>query len=175
MSGKGALERHFERLIFRARWLMVPFYVGLIVTLAMLLFHFIMDLVAGVLTLPGMTDKDLIVLILKLIDLSLGGNLLVVVVLAGYENFVSRMEGVSEAERAGWMGKVDFSGLKLKLIGSIVAISAVHLLQEFMSMHDVDKTDLAWMLAIHGMFVLSGVVLALMDRIAGNMKDGAAS
>jgi uncharacterized protein (TIGR00645 family) len=167
MTPLAALERAFERLMFSSRWLLAPFYLGLIVTLAMLLVRFGASLFGVIEKLPDMSDTDMVLAALKLIDLSLVANLLLVVILAGYENFVSRLQSIPESERAGWMGKVDFSGIKIKLIGSIVAISAIHLLEDFLSIHDIDKTDLAWMLGVHAVFIASGVVLAVMDRLAG--------
>jgi uncharacterized protein (TIGR00645 family) len=102
---------------------------------------------------------------LTLIDLSLAGNLVLMVIFSGYENFVSKIDVASHKDRPDWMGTVDFSGLKLKLIASIVAISGIHLLKSFMSIDEMDKGNLMWLLVLHGTFVLSGVLLALMDYI----------
>jgi uncharacterized protein (TIGR00645 family) len=93
------------------------------------------------------------------------------VIFAGYENFVSRIDVGENAHRPNWMGTVDFSGLKIKLIGSIVAISGVHLLKQFMNMEAVNKEDLKWMLVTHAAFVISGVLLAVMDYCASRTKS----
>jgi uncharacterized protein (TIGR00645 family) len=159
------LERALESLIFRSRWVMAPFYLGLVLSLVMLLVKFVQELAH---ILPGvleMTETQMILVILSLIDMSLAGNLLLMVIFAGYENFVSKIDTGDHVDRPDWMGKVDFSGLKLKLIASIVAISGIHLLKVFMNVAGQDKTDLAWMVGIHMTFVVSGVLLALMDRI----------
>ena len=103
---------------------------------------------------------------LTLIDLSLAGNLVLMVIFSGYENFVSKIDVASHKDRPDWMGTVDFSGLKLKLIASIVAISGIHLLKSFMSIEDMNKDNLMWLLILHGTFVVSGVLLALMDYIS---------
>ncbi|MSO65518.1 MAG: TIGR00645 family protein [Alphaproteobacteria bacterium] len=160
------IETSLERFIFASRWLMAPFYVGLVGALAVLLVKFVQELLhllPNVLMLP---EKEIIVMVLALIDLSLAGNLLLMVIFAGYENFVSKIDTGDHEDRPEWMGHVDFSGLKLKLIASIVAISGIHLLKSFMSVHTADKTDLMWMAILHGTFVGSGVLLAIMDRIA---------
>jgi uncharacterized protein (TIGR00645 family) len=85
------------------------------------------------------------------------------VVFAGYENFVSRMDLEGNPDKPAWMGRVDFSNMKLKLIASIIAISVIHLLKSFMSIETADKHDLVWLMILHGVFLISGIVLALMD------------
>ena len=108
-------------------------------------------------------------MVLSLIDLSLAGNLLLIVIFSGYENFVSKIDTGADEDRPGWMGTVDFSGLKMKLIASIVAISAIALLKAFMRLAEGDSVDdrhLMWLVGIHLTFVVSGVMLALMDLLA---------
>jgi len=102
---------------------------------------------------------------LSLIDLSLAGNLVLMVIFSGYENFVSKIDIASHEDRPDWMGTVDFSGLKLKLIASIVAISGIHLLKSFMAIDSINKENLMWLLILHGTFVASGVLLAVMDYV----------
>ncbi len=160
-------ERTIETVIFASRWLMAPFYLGLVVSLGMLMVKFVQELIELVPEVLHLKDTEIIVGALSLIDLSLAGNLLLMVIFAGYENFVSKIDVAHHKDRPEWMGKVDFSGLKLKLIASIVAISGIHLLKSFMNVAEMDKTDLLWLVIIHGTFVGSGVLLAIMDRIAG--------
>src|SRR5207302_5929366 len=123
-----------------------------------------------VLTIPfvlSMQERDLVMLVLSIIDLALLGNLVLMVAFAWYENFVSKMHSRAEHEdRPDWMGYIDFSGLKLKVLGSIVAISAIHLLRTFMNVAQLEKDDVGWQLAIHLGFVISGVLLAWMDRLS---------
>lgn len=157
------IERNLERLIFASRWVMAPFYLGLVVALALLLVKFAQELIHVVPAVIDMSETAVILAVLTLIDLSLAGNLLLMVIFAGYENFVSKIDTGDSEDRPDWMGKVDFSGLKLKLIASIVAISGIHLLRSFMAVAEMDKDNLYWMLIIHATFVLSGVLLAGMD------------
>lgn len=160
------VERSLEKFIFGSRWLMAPFYLGLIGALVILLVKFLQELFHLVPLTLALEEQQIIVMVLSLVDLSLAGNLLLMVIFAGYENFVSKIDTGDHEDRPEWMGKVDFSGLKLKLLASIVAISGIHLLKAFMSVHEVDKTDLMWMVIVHGTFVGSGVLLALMDWIS---------
>jgi uncharacterized protein (TIGR00645 family) len=122
-------EARFERVLFASRWLMAPMYFGLALSLAMLTFVFLRELVYYAPQVLTMTAEKTILVILTLIDLSLAANLLVIVLFSGYENFVSKLDIDAGDDRPDWMGKVDFSGLKMKLIASIVAISGIHLLK----------------------------------------------
>ena len=160
------LERQLEKTIFASRWLMAPFYLGLSVCLGILTIKFLQELIHIIPNTLAMTENQMILAILSLIDLSLAGNLLLMVIFAGYENFVSKIDTGGHEDRPDWMGKVDFSGLKLKLIASIVAISGIHLLKAFMNVDGIPPHNLGWMVGIHMTFVVSGVLLALMDRIA---------
>jgi len=165
---KPAAERLLERGLFNARWLMAPFYVGLIVALLALLWAFGAELIHELSRLTSMTTEDAILMALALIDLSLAGNLVLIVVFSGYENFVSKIDTGDHEDRPDWMGTVDFSGLKMKLIASITAISAIALLRAFMRIGEqgVDEAKLLWMVILHLTFVVSGVLLALMDWLS---------
>jgi uncharacterized protein (TIGR00645 family) len=160
-----ALEHALEWILFGSRWLMAPVYLGLVAALCALLFTFFGQLIALVPQLPGMKETSVVLALLMLIDLSLVGNLLITVILAGYENFVSRMSTDTHKDWPGWIGKVDFSGMKLKLIASIAAISAIHLLEVFLTPEKLDLTTVGWLIAIQLSIVLSGVLLAVMDYI----------
>lgn len=169
MSQKPTVEVRLERGLFAARWLMAPLYVGLAASLGMLVVIFVKELAYYLPKTFGLTADQGILAILTLIDLSLAANLLLIVLFSGYENFVSKLDIPDTADRPDWMGKVDFSGLKMKLIASIVAISGIHLLKVFMALGKGDPaatpaaTTLQWMVIIHLTFVASGVLLALMD------------
>jgi len=158
-------ERILETFLFASRWALAPFYVGLVIVLAVLLVKFMQELGSFLWTVFEIKDTDAILGVLTLVDLSLVANLLIMIILAGYENFVSRIDHADHENRPEWMGKVDFGDLKLKLIGSIVAISGIHLLKAFMNAHAHDSVTLAWLVGIHLTFVVSGVLLALMDRL----------
>lgn len=162
------IERRFEQIIFASRWLLAPFYLGLVIALALLLVKFTQEVFHIVPHVLDMAEKDVLLAVLTLIDLSLAGNLLLMVIFSGYENFVSKIDVANHEDRPDWMGKVDFGGLKLKLIASIVAISGIHLLKAFMNLPNVAHDELMWLVIVHMTFVVSGVLLALMDRLEGH-------
>lgn len=165
----GPVERKMERVIFFSRWLMAPFYLGLIIAAVVLLIHFAMELFHFILDALSASESDIILGVLTLVDLTLITSLVLIVVFSGYENFVSRIDPKEHPGWPEWMSKIDFVGLKQKLMGSIVAISAVQLLKAFMNLNiGSDWTYLAWLTGIHLVFVLSAVLLALTDRISGD-------
>jgi uncharacterized protein (TIGR00645 family) len=172
---KPRLESILERGLFASRWLMAPFYVGLVVTLAAMLVVFFQELFRELPHVLSMTPEDAILMALTLIDLSLAANLLVIVTLSGYENFVSKIDTASHEDRPDWMGTVDFSGLKMKLIASIVAISAIALLKSFLKLSEpgtpLDEPRLLWLVIVHLSFVVSGVLLALMDWLNSKVSS----
>jgi uncharacterized protein (TIGR00645 family) len=162
-------ENHLERFLFNSRWLLAPFYVGLVFGLALLLYHFVVEFIHFATIIPQATERDVILGLLSLIDLSFTGNLVVIVIFSGYENFVSKIN-VSDHDRPEWMTKVDFGGLKQKLATSIVAISAIELLKGFMNIDKYDTTRLAWLAGIHVVFLFSLLVVVLADRLSAPMK-----
>ncbi len=177
MAQKPDLETRFERGLFASRWLMAPMYLGLVVALFMLAVIFAKELIyyfpqLFVVGPDAMSAEEGILVVLTLIDLTLAGNLLLIVLFSGYENFVSKLDIAETVDRPSWMGTVDFSGLKMKLIASIVAISGIHLLKQFMEIGDdvptraINEPELMWLVIIHLTFVCSGVLLALMDWLA---------
>lgn len=165
MHRRNPIEHALEVTLFQGRWLLAPFYLGLIGALVLLLVKFVQEFLHVAPSILDIKESQLILAVLSLIDLSLAANLLLMVVLAGYENFVSKIDLEGHPDKPDWMGKIDFGGMKLKLIASIVAISAIHLLKAFMDIQNTDKTNLAWLVGIHMAFVVSGVLLALMDFI----------
>ena len=171
---KPLLETWLERGLFASRWLMAPFYVGLVIALAAMIVVFFQELFHELPHLLEMKPEDAIMLALSLIDLSLAANLLVIVILSGYENFVSKIDTASHEDRPDWMGTVDFSGLKMKLIASIVAISAIALLKAFLKLSEpgeaFDQTRLMWLVIVHLSFVISGALLAVMDWLNGKVE-----
>lgn len=169
------LESLFERTLFASRWVMAPFYLGLAVGIVLLLVKFLQELFHAVSHVITMSESEIVLSVLALIDLSLAANLLLLVIFSGYENFVSKLDIGEHRDRPEWMGKIDYSGMKLKLVASIVAISAIQLLRAFMNIENRDNVELAWLVGIHMTFVVSGVLLALMDRLTesseGHGKD----
>jgi uncharacterized protein (TIGR00645 family) len=159
------VEHAFEKVLFNSRWLMAPFYLGLVVSLAVLLYKFVEMLWEFILHAPHAKESDIILGVLSLIDVSLTGNLILIVVFSGYENFVSRIDPGGHPDWPEWMTKVDFAGLKQKLLASIVAISAIQVLKAFMSIDtSFDAQKMTWLVIVHLVFVVSALVLALSDR-----------
>ncbi len=162
----GLAERWLEETLFASRWLIAPFYVGLAASLFLLLIKFGQKAFALAAKVTEGDSNDMIVGVLSLIDLSLMGNLVIMVIFAGYENFVSRFDLDSHRDKPDWMGHVGFGDLKIKLMTSIIAISAIQLLEAFMNIDEVPERDVIWLVAIHLTFVTSGVLLTLMDRLS---------
>lgn len=165
------MEQFFENLIFRSRWVLAPMYLGLVGGLMVLLVKFGEEFLHIVMHLMDISEREAVLSILALVDITLVANLLIMVIFSGYENFVSKIDVEGHVDKPDWMGKVDYSGLKLKLIGSIVAISAIDLLKIFMhistpGVEHPTNDQIAWMVGIHVTFIVSGVLFALMDRIA---------
>lgn len=168
------LENAFEHFLFTSRWLMAPVYLALVLSMVLLLVKAMKQLwvlAANIFTADGDT---IIVGILSIVDISLIMNLLIIIIFSGYENFVSKMEDLhGHADRPDWMGHIGFTDLKIKLIGSIVAISGIELLKSFMALANPtipvemkpSNIELAWLVGIHLTFVVSGVLYAWMDRI----------
>jgi uncharacterized protein (TIGR00645 family) len=161
-----AIERLLERGLFASRWFMAPFYIGLVVALLVLLAAFVRTIVLELPKVANLDEAKVILWVLTLVDLSLAANLILMVIFAGYENFVSKMDINDHPDRPAWMGTIDFSAMKLKLVASIVAISAIQLLKVFMSVASYSQESIILLIAIHVTFVVSGVLLALMDYIA---------
>ncbi|MGF1642300.1 MAG: TIGR00645 family protein [Thiotrichales bacterium] len=161
------VEHELEKFIFNSRWLLAPFYLGLVAAIGLLLLKFIKAFIA---TLPIVFDgsgSEAMLAILTLVDITLVANLLLIIIFAGYENFISKIDTQGSEDRPEWMGHVGFSDLKLKLIGSIVAISGIELLKYFVNVGQHTDHDLMWVVIIHVTLVFSGVMFALMDRISG--------
>ena len=167
------VEKGLESILFNSRWLMAPYYLGLVVSLAVLLLKFCMLLWEFVVHAPGFKESDIILGVLSLIDVLLTGNLILIVVFSGYENFVSKIDPGGHPDWPDWMTKVDFGGLKQKLLASIVAISAIQVLKAFMNIDTAfDAQKLGWLVGVHLAFVVSAVMLALSDRWSGGDHGG---
>lgn len=162
------VEHGLEVSLFASRWLLAPMYLGLVAALAVLVIKFGQNLIELIAAAGHYDFHELSLAILGLLDVTLLANLILIVIFAGYENFVSKMSIASDSEdRPYWMGHVDFSGLKIKLIGSLVAISSIELLKDFMMASAVeDYTVTGWRIGLHVTFVVSGVLFAVMDFIA---------
>lgn len=158
------MEQFLERVMYSARWILAPIYLGLSLALLMLGVKFFQELIHVVPVLLETSEADLILLTLSLIDLTLVGGLLVMVMISGYENFVSQLD-VEGQEKLGWLGKVDSATLKSKVAASIVAISSIHLLKVFMNAQNVPNEKLMWYVLIHLTFVVSAFGMGYLDKL----------
>ena len=159
------IESLLEKTIFASRWILAPFYLGLSLSLLVLLYEFIHEIIDFIKIVNSTDIAGVLLFILSLVDISLAGNLLIIVIFSGYENFVSKIDVKNHEDKPDWMGHVDFTDLKIKLISSIVAISGIHLLKIFMNLNNYDKDKIILYVVVHLSFVISGVLLALMDFI----------
>jgi uncharacterized protein (TIGR00645 family) len=164
------LELGIERLIIGSRWLQAPLYLGLLVVLAVVVIKFpfkIWELVQRALIVE---EADLVLAVLSLVDLIMVANLVVMVIISGYENFVSHIDTEGITDKLSWFGKLDAGSLKIKLASSIVAISSIHLLQRFLEANTVSNDKLYVLMAMHLTFVLSALMLTYIDRLASTKK-----
>jgi len=164
------IQHFLEVFIFGARWLLAPLYIGLVGALGLLLWRYGIEFMSLATHINSADAHDFTLDLLGLLDLVLLGNLVLIVLFAGYENFVSKIEvAESSTDRPSWMGTIDFSGLKLKLIGSLVALSVIELLKDFIELSNHESENVGqgtiWRIIIHLTFVVSGVLFAVMDRL----------
>lgn len=180
MATKPSLpEKIIEDTLFSARWLMAPFYLGLIIALIVLFTEFAAILANYVATAAGSLlgaeikfgEEEAILGALSLIDLALMGSLILIVVYSGYENFVSRIRSDEHDDWPDWMTKVDFAELKQKLLASIVLISGVQVLKAFMTVDKISDRDMMWIVGIHLVLVVSAVAFSISDWLSKGKKD----
>jgi uncharacterized protein (TIGR00645 family) len=159
------MEKIIEKTLYTSRWLLTPIYLGLSLTLIALSVKFFQELFHVFSDIIAISESDLVLYLLSMIDLSLVGSLIVMVMFSGYENFVSKIDLGEDDEKLDWLGKLDAGTLKLKVAASIVAISSIHLLQRFMEIEQIDNDKLMWYVIIHMTFVLSALLLAVLDKL----------
>jgi uncharacterized protein (TIGR00645 family) len=160
------LERFIEGLLYGSRWLLAPIYLGLSLGLVALAVKFFQEVIETFSHIISITEPNLVLVVLALIDLSLVGSLVVMVMFSGYENFVSRIDTSTDKEALGWLGKLDSGTLKLKVAASIVAISSIHLLRIFMQAETTANNKIKWYVILHLTFVVSAVLLGFLDRMS---------
>ena len=159
------MERLLENSMYASRWLLAPIYFGLSIALLLLGIKFFQEAVHALPLVFSMKEADLILMVLSLVDMALVGGLLVMVMLSGYENFVSQIDIDDSKEKLAWLGKLDSGSLKQKVAASIVAISSIHLLKAFMNAQQIENEKLMWYVIIHLTFVLSAMGMAFLDRM----------
>lgn len=159
------MEKLFEKLMYSSRWIMAPIYLGLSLVLALLGIKFFQEIFHIFPMILEMKEVDLILVALSLIDITLVGGLIVMVMFSGYENFVSRLDVDEGDDKLGWLGKLDAGSLKNKVAASIVAISSIHLLKVFMNAEHISNDKIKWYLLIHITFVVSAFAMGYLDKI----------
>jgi uncharacterized protein (TIGR00645 family) len=165
------IRRNLGRAMFTARWIMAPIYIGLLVALVLIVVKFVQTLVQSMPAFMALSSNDAIFLVLTLVDLSLVANLVVIVIFAGWENFVGRLLAEQSVEPPIWLGTLNLSTVKLRLIGSIVAIAAIQMLETFVHIDEVKIQEAAWQLAILIGIGFVGVLMAVIDKLSGERRE----
>lgn len=160
------LEKPLEKLLFACRWLLAPLYLGLSLALIVLGIKFFQEAFHVLSQVTSLIEADLVLTVLAMIDLVLVGSLIVMVMFSGYENFVSKIDIETSGDTPAWLSKLDAGTLKLKVAASIVAISSIHLLRVFMDAQKIENDKIMWYVILHLTFVVSAVLLGVLDRIA---------
>ena len=160
------MEKLIETLMYRSRWLLAPIYLGLSLALIALGIKFFQELTHLLVDIVSLSESDMVLIVLSLIDIAMVGGLLVMVMMSGYENFVSQLDIDEDEEKLSWLGTMDTSSLKGKIAASIVAISSIHLLKIFMNAKNVNPELLKWYVAMHLTFVLSAFAMGFLDKIS---------
>jgi len=159
------MERFIENAMYASRWLLAPIYLGLSLGLLILALKFFQEIIHVLPNIFTMLESEVILLLLSLIDMALVGGLLVMVMISGYENFVSQLDIDDHKEKLSWLGTMDSTSLKMKVAASIVAISSIHLLRVFMDARNIEPQYLMWYVIIHMTFVVSAFAMGYLDKL----------
>jgi len=165
MASQEKIRYSLERLMYASRWLLAPIYIGLSLALLALFIKFFQELYHFIPFILELDESQLLLKVLSLIDLTLVGSLIVIVMFSGYENFVSRMDLGEATEKLDWLGTHDYGSLKMKIATSIVAISSIHLLEIFMNIKTTDNDKVMWYALVHLTFVTSAVLMGYLDKL----------
>ena len=163
MSNK--VETAFEKLIFASRWLQAPLYAGLIVGGVLYAYKFLIELIHLCATINEITETALMLGVLTLVDITMVANLIIMVIIGGYTTFVSRMDIDKHEDKPEWLQKIDAGTLKIKLSGSLVGVSGIHLLQVFINIKNHESEQIMWLVIIHVVFLLSSIMLAYSEKL----------
>lgn len=162
------MNKNFSLLtqfIFASRWLQAPLYMGLILAQAVYVYHFMVELVHLVQKTTSITETEIMLVVLGLIDVVMIANLLIMVIIGGYETFVSRLNLQEHPDHPEWLGHVNAGTMKIKLSMALIGISSIHLLKTFINAPHLDQQTMMWQVIIHLTFVLSAVAMAYTDRL----------
>jgi uncharacterized protein (TIGR00645 family) len=165
MSLNQQIESSIERLMYASRWILAPIYAGLSFVLLALFIKFFEELYHFIPHILEMSETNFILTLLTLIDLTLVGSLIVLIMFSGYENFVSRLDIATTTEKLDWLGTHDYASMKIKVASSIVAISSIHLLKIFMNIGATPNGKLMWYVLIHLTLVISAVLMGYLDKL----------
>ena len=163
-----AFVKMMASLIFFSRWLQAPLYLGLIVTQCVYVYQFIHELWLLIIQIGHIDEKQIMLAVLGLIDVVMIANLLIMVIIGGYETFVSRLRIGGHPDQPEWLSHVNAGVLKVKLATALIGISSIHLLKTFIEMGSANVTTdtVFWQVVIHLTFVLSAILLAFTDKIS---------
>lgn len=166
------LERNLERLLYACRWLLAPIYLGMSLAILAIAIKFFQEIAHLLPAILSVSETEMVLTILALVDMALVASLLVMVMFSSYENFVSKIDVVDAKAALDWIGKLDAGTLKIKVAVSLVAISSIHLLRAFMNAQEISNDKLFWYVVIHLTFVLSALLLGVLDRVVFAEKRG---
>lgn len=159
------MESIFESIIFASRWVQAPLYGGLIIGALLYTYQFMLELVHLCMTVGSISEEVLMLGVLTLVDITMVSNLLIMVIIGGYATFVSRMHLESHEDRPDWLQKIDAGTLKVKLAGSLVGVSGIHLLKSFINITNKNPEAVKWQIVIHVVFLFSTLMLAYTEKV----------
>ena len=165
MASQQKIRYSLERLMYASRWLLAPIYIGLSFALLALFIKFFQELYHFMPFILQLEESNLLLKVLSLIDLTLVGSLIIIVMFSGYENFVSRMDLGEATEKLDWLGTHDYGSLKMKIATSLVAISSIHLLEVFMNIDTTNNGKVMWYALVHLTFVISALLMGYLDKL----------
>lgn len=160
------MEKHFAKIMFSARWIMAPVYLGLAAGLSILSYKFFIEFIELFRQAPCINNEQLILQLLSLVDFVLIGGLIVMVVFSGYENFVSRLNVEGADRELSWIGRMDVESLKNKVFVSVVSISTIHLLGVFMESKNIPDDKILMYMGLHLCFVLTALLMQVLEKIS---------
>ncbi len=169
---QNSFRRTLATLIFLSRWLQAPLYLGLILAQGVYVYHFIAELIHLISHTRGLEETEIMLTVLGLIDVVMIANLLIMVIIGGYETFVSRLEIDGHPDQPEWLSHVNAGILKVKLAMALIGISSIHLLKSFINSEKMEDKALMWQVIIHGLFLLSALALAWIDRLTATPIPG---
>jgi uncharacterized protein (TIGR00645 family) len=152
-------------IIFWSRWLQAPLYLGLIVAQGVYVYHFMVELYHLVHDISNIGETQIMLIVLGLIDVVMIANLLIMVIIGGYETFVSRLNLREHPDQPQWLSHVNATTMKIKLAMALIGISSIHLLKTFINAEHMEFNTIMWQVIIHVTFLFSAVAMAVTDRI----------